>query len=111
MLHLPALIEPLADRPGYRGRLGEPFNLTVEAPSPEEAVRLLTAALEQTLARGAQVVRVSLPGVPAPSVPGWLPDDELTQLWREGVEAYRRECDAADRQRILGEPPDGKVAS
>jgi tRNA(fMet)-specific endonuclease VapC len=40
-MHLPALIEPLTDRPGFQARLGEPFNLRAEADSPDEAVRRL----------------------------------------------------------------------
>ncbi len=45
------------------------------------------------------------------SPPGCLPDDDLTREWLLAVEAYRRECEAADRHRILGEPPDTKGAS
>jgi hypothetical protein len=43
--------------------------------------------------------------------PGWLPDDELTQEWQRAVEEYRRECDEADRRRILGESAEEKAAS
>ena len=47
---------------------------------------------------------------PSPTA-GWLPDDDLTREWREAIDAYRKECDAADRARILGELPDDRVAS
>lgn len=36
----------------------------------------------------------------------WLPDDDLTRQWLEAVEEYRRECDVADRRRIIGESKD-----
>lgn len=39
------------------------------------------------------------------SAADWLPDDELTKEWQQAVEDYRRECDEADRQRILGDLP------
>jgi len=42
---------------------------------------------------------------------GWLPDDELTKEWQQAVEEYRRECDEADRRRILGESAEEKAAS
>jgi hypothetical protein len=110
MLQLPALIEPLADRPGYRGRVGEPFNLAAEAATAEEVVRLLAGALAEKVAAGARIAAVPVPGFAGPPAAGWLPDDELTQEWRDGVEAYRRRCDEEDRKRTLGEPADEKVA-
>jgi hypothetical protein len=45
------------------------------------------------------------------STSGWLPNDELTQEWQRAVEEYRRECDEADRRRILGESAEEKPAS
>src|SRR5262249_44065569 len=105
-MQLPALIEPLPDRPGYRARLGEPFNLAAEAGPAEEAARQLSAAVDQRLRAGARVVGIPLPGggTPAPA-PGWLPKDDLTREWQQAVEDYRRECDLADRRRVLGESP------
>lgn len=104
-MQIPVLIEPLTDRPGYVARSGGPFGLTAEAATPDEAVRRLTDSLQRRLRAGAQVMTITLPE-PAPTAPvigGWLPDDDLTREWQEAVEDYRRECDAEDRRRILGE--------
>ena len=111
-MQLPVLVEALRDRPGYVARLGEPFNVTAEADSPEDALRQLANAVQQRLQAGAKVLPLTLPRqFPSPARAGWLPDDELTREWHEAVEQYRRECDAADRQRILGETKDENVPS
>jgi predicted RNase H-like HicB family nuclease len=103
-IQVPVLVETLADRPGYVARLGEPFNLSAEADSPEDALRQLSQAVQRRLQTGACVLSLALPlKFPNPVYVGWLPDDDLTREWQEAVEQYRRECDAADRQRMLGE--------
>ncbi len=111
-LQVPVLIEALDDRPGYAARLGEPFNLSVEADSAEEALRQLSQAVQQRLQGGARLVPLALPmKFPGLARADWLPDDELTREWREAVEQYRRDCDAADRRRILGGSEDENIPS
>src|SRR5689334_10961148 len=101
-MQVPVLVEALADRPGYVARLGEPFNLSAEADSPEDALRQLSQAVQQRLQAGARILPLALPmKFPKVSHAGWLPDDDLTREWREAVEQYRRECDAEDRRRLL----------
>lgn len=111
-MQLPVLVEALVDRPGYAARLGEPFNLTVEAGSLDDVLRQLSQAVQQRLQAGARLVPLALPvKFPNPSHSGWLPDDDLTHEWQEAVEQYRHDCDLADRLRILGEPKDENVVS
>jgi predicted RNase H-like HicB family nuclease len=111
-MQVPVLIELLGDRPGYVARMGEPFNLSAEAATAEEALRELSQAVQQRLQTGAQVMPLTLPLSPrASAASGWLPDDDLTREWRQAIEDYRRECDEADRRRILGEAADEKAAS
>lgn len=106
-MQVPVLLEALEDRPGYKARLGEPFNLSVEAASPPEALLELSRAIQERLQTGAKIVPLTLPmKFPDPVHAGWLPDDDLTREWREAVEQYRLECDAADRLRILGSSED-----
>ena len=107
-MNLPILIEPLVARPGYRARLGTPFDLTTEAPSAEAAVRQLTQALTDLLRSGAVIGTIPMPTL---SRGGWLPDDELTGEWLRAVQDYRDECDKADRERLAADGGDGKVAS
>jgi hypothetical protein len=111
-IQLPVLVEALVDRPGYAARLGEPFNLTVEAGSLDDALRQLSQAVQQRLQAGARLMPLALPAkFPNPAPSGWLPDDDLTREWQEAVEQYRRDCDAADRRRILGDSEDENVDS
>ncbi len=108
-MELPVLIEPLADRPGYSARLGEPFPLTAEAATPDEARDRLVDALRLRLQQGnAQLLSIL---VPPPPKGGWLPEDDLTREWRQAVQEFRDECDEADRRRILGDPAEGEAAS
>jgi predicted RNase H-like HicB family nuclease len=110
-MQVPVLVEALVDRPGYVARLREPFNLTAEADSPEDALHQLSQAVQQRLQTGACILPLSVPvKFPSPAHAGWLPDDDLTREWREAVEQYRRECDSADRQRLLGEPKDENLS-
>lgn len=110
-MQVPVLVEALVDRPGYIARLGEPFNLVAEADSPEDALRQLSQAVQQRLQTGARILPLALPlNFLNPAPAGWLPDDDLTREWREAVEQYRRECDAMDRQRILGESKEENVS-
>lgn len=101
-MELPVLIEPLAGRPGYSAELGAPFHLRAEGATPEEARDQLTRMLRNRLRPGVRLEVVRVPVGAVTPEPGWLPDDELTQDWREEIERYRRECDEADRRRILG---------
>jgi len=108
-MQAPVLIEPLPDRPGYVARVGEPFQMTVEAATPEEAVRQLTTLLHRRLQAGARVVSIPIPTAAA-GFGGWLPEDELTREWLDAVQEYRQEGDEADRQRLLNDPENGQVA-
>src|SRR5581483_5029979 len=107
-VELPVLIERLPDGNRCVARLGEPFNLTVEAPTADEAQRRLADALRQRLQQGAQLRSISVPSA-APG--GWLPDDELTQEWLRAVQQFRDECDEADQRRLSDGPSPGKAAS
>ena len=110
-LQMPVLLEPLANRPGYVAHLGAPFQISVEAGTPEEALAELRRAVQKRLESGARLMPFTLPLQSTGSTAGWLPDDELTKEWQQAVEDYRRECDEADRRRILGESGGEKAAS
>jgi predicted RNase H-like HicB family nuclease len=96
-MELPVLIERLSDGARYSARLGDPFNLTVEGSTPEEAQHRLTDALRQRLEQGAELRSISVR--PAPPEGGWLPDDDLTREWLQAVRQFRDEADDADRRR------------
>src|SRR5262245_23997978 len=111
MLQLPVLIEPLPEGKGFVARLGDPFNLSATAATEAEALLSLQEAYERKLAQGARVAALPARVPLFPPSTGYLPDDDLTREWLDAVEEYRKACDAADRERILGESPDEKAAS
>ncbi len=97
-MDIPVLIEPVPGS-GFRAKGGEPFALTVEGATPEEALDKLKESLLERLAAGARIVRLEVPSNAHP----WLPfagmcreDDELVQQWREIMADARRAED--DRQ-------------
>jgi hypothetical protein len=110
-LQVPVLLEPLGNRPGYVAHLGAPFHLSIEAGTPEEALGELTRAVGHRLQAGGRVMPFALPLEKTSPTSGWLPDDELTKEWQQAVEEYRRECDEADKRRILSEATGEKAAS
>jgi hypothetical protein len=103
-MELPVLIEQVPEGDRYSARLGEPFNLTVEAATPDEAQERLRDALRRRLRQGAELRSIIVsPGALAGANGGWLPQDELTQEWLQAVQEFREECDAADRSRAGGD--------
>jgi len=110
-MELPVLIESLPGGVRYRARMGDPINLSAEAATPEEALQLVQTEFQRLLGEGARIAAISFPPSSPIPAPGWLPEDELTREWLDAVEVYRKECDSADRRRILGEDPADKVAS
>lgn len=107
-MELPVLIERLPDGVRFAARLGAPFNLSVEAPTADEAQHRLTDALRQRLQQGAELRSIAVP-VPVPEG-GWLPADELTREWIQEVQQFRDECDAADWRRLSENSPPGESA-
>jgi hypothetical protein len=101
------VIEPLPDRRGFTAHLAAPFQLSAQADTAEEAHRQLATLLQRRLQEGMQVRALTVP-VPSTQVPlpGWLPDDELTQEWLQHVQDYRAECDAADRVHLGAAAPE-----
>jgi hypothetical protein len=112
-MELLVLIERLPDSTRYTARLGEPFNLTAEAPTADEAQQRLTDALCRRLQQGAELRSISVPAILSggPKGHGWLPEDELTREWLQAVQQFRDECDEADRRRLLDDASEGKAAS
>jgi hypothetical protein len=100
-MELPVLIERLPDQRGFAARLVAPLNLSVEAATAEEAHQQLATLLQARLQEGIEFrsLAVTCGSVQRVKV-GWLPDDELTQEWRELIQQFRAECDTADRARL-----------
>lgn len=96
-MQIPVLIEPVAGN-GYVARAGSPFDWSAEGATQDEALQKLQAVVAAKVAAGARVAAVETP----PGANPWLglvgtldPNDPATQEFRQAIEDYRREIDAA----------------
>lgn len=90
-MEIAVLLQPVHGN-GYRASVGEPFQISAEGPTRDEALTALRALLEERARQGAEIVTMQFP-VPArrlPTTPVW-PNDELTKQWLEGIAEYRRQ--------------------
>lgn len=100
-MELPVFIDRLPDQSGFTAHIAAPFQLSATAATAADAHRELVALLHRRLQEGMELRTINLPAFASGGLDGgWLPDDELTRDWRENVQNYRAECDAADRQRL-----------
>lgn len=81
----------------YRAKTGEPFAMSAEGATDQEAVSRVQTALAQRLRDGATLVRVAV-GTAGPTVP--LPDDELTREWVEELKRIRVERNVFDAPEV-----------
>jgi predicted RNase H-like HicB family nuclease len=94
-MQIPVLIEQVNGN-GYRASGGEPFALTVEGSTREEALGKLRELIERKLSAGAEIVNLEIPLEQNP----WLrmagtldPDDPMVKEWMEIMEENRRKAD------------------
>jgi hypothetical protein len=93
-MQIPVLVEPIDGR-GFRARGGEPFALSAEGATREEALRNLGAQLEAKLREGAQIVPldVTLQPHPLAEFAGVFKGDPWISEWKEAMAEYRRKVD------------------
>lgn len=96
-MQIPVLVEPVAGK-GYVARTGSPFGWSAEGATAAEAVERLQAEVVRHSTNGIRVTTIEWPDPggehPLRKWVGTLPDDDLTRMWREAVEEYRREIDS-----------------
>jgi hypothetical protein len=81
---------------GYQARGGEPFALTAEGATQEEAVAKLGDLIHERLGSGANrlTLRVNVTENPWLAIAGTLDkDDPLVQEWKQIMEENRRAAD------------------
>jgi hypothetical protein len=95
-MEIPVLVERV-EGDGYRARGLEPFGVTGEGATQEEAVRKFREQVESRIAAGARLVQVNIPERhehPWDRFFGTLQeDDPAIKQWEQFVEEYRREID------------------
>jgi predicted RNase H-like HicB family nuclease len=96
-MQIPVLIEPVAQN-GYRARGMEPFDVSAEGATRDEALANLRALIESRLAKGAEVVGLEIgapkaTGHPWMAIAGSLKDDPWIEDYKKSVEEYRKKVD------------------
>ena len=97
-MQITVLIEPVASN-GFRARAGEPFGLTAEGATREEAIQKLRELMAKRIAAGAEVSQLEFGPAPHPwarFAGTWAEGDPVIAEWEKEVEAYRREVDEAN---------------
>jgi predicted RNase H-like HicB family nuclease len=92
-MQIPVLIERVEGN-GYRARGGEPFAVTVEGATREEALLRLQEVIRSRLA-DAECVPVEVPTTDNPwlRLEGVYKDDPLFDEWQAAIVEYRRQVD------------------
>ena len=94
MMRISVLIEPVPGD-GYRAKGGEPFALTAEGATRDEALQKLRTLIEGKVAAGAEVVTLDVPVAEHPWLPfaGMFRDDPLVEEWKETMAELTRQAD------------------
>lgn len=94
-MQIPVLIEPLSGN-GFRARGGEPFALTADGATREEALHKLRELIHARIAAGGQIVPLDLPDTAHPLAPfaGMFKDDPMFAEVLEIMAERRRQADA-----------------
>jgi hypothetical protein len=93
-MRIAVLVEPMPGN-GFRARGAEPFGVSVEGATRDQAVAKFTDELKARLRAGGEIVTVEVAPEPHPlaKYAGTLPDDELTAEWESAMAEYRRHVD------------------
>jgi hypothetical protein len=97
-MRLSVLIEPVPGH-GYRAKGGEPFAVTAEGATRDDALQKLREIIEGKVAAGAEIVTLDVPFPEHPWLPfaGMYRDDPLVEEWKQTMAELRRQDDEADR--------------
>lgn len=92
-MQIPILIEPVAGN-GYRARGAEPFSLSAEGATREEALAKLREQLEARVKAG-EIVTLDVAPAAHPLAPfvGMFKDDPAIDDWKRSMAEYRRTVD------------------
>jgi hypothetical protein len=94
-MQIPVLLEQISGN-GYRAKTGEPFSLSADGSTSEEALQKVRTLVEEKLRGGAKVVQLEIPSDVNPwlRIAGTLdPNDPMVQEWKEIMMENRRKAD------------------
>jgi hypothetical protein len=95
-MDIPILVEPVANN-GFRAVSGEPLRLETEASTREQAIEQLRELIVRRLQSGAELLTLPVETTvhPLARFAGSLEGDPLAEAWREAIDEYRQQKDAA----------------
>jgi hypothetical protein len=87
---IPILVEPIEDN-GFRASSGGPWDLQIEAPTREEAIRKLGELIDCRVDAGAEVLELEIRSRthPLARFAGMFKDDPLLKPWKDAIAEYR----------------------
>jgi predicted RNase H-like HicB family nuclease len=90
-MRLTFLIKPVAGH-GFQATGAEPFGLTAQGATREEALQNLRQLINGCLAEGAELVSLDVPAAEHPLAPyaGMFKDNPLFDKWQEAIAELRR---------------------
>src|SRR5437773_12049674 len=93
-MQIPVLVEPIDGR-GFRARGAEPFALSAEGATREEALSKLNEQLQAKLSQGAAIVPLDVPEQPHPlaEYAGMFKGDPRIAEWKKAMAEHRRQFD------------------
>lgn len=96
-MQLPVLVEPAAGE-GYRACTGQPFGLSAEGATREEAIHRLRPEIEGRLQTGAEIVplEIPMPAHPLAAFAGMFRNNPLFTEWQEAIAEIRRQAERSD---------------
>src|SRR5438132_814679 len=86
VMRITVLVEPMPGN-GFRARGVEPFGVSAEGATRDEAIARLKDELKARLRAGGEIVSVEVAPEPHPlaKYAGTLPDDDLTAQWEAAM--------------------------
>ena len=93
-MQIPVLIEPISGN-GYRARGGDPFALTADGATPDEALQKLREAIESRLTTGSRLVPLEVANGDSPwlKMAGMFKNDPMFDEWQQAIAEYRRQVE------------------
>jgi hypothetical protein len=92
-MEIPIIVEPSADK-SFRASSGL-WGLEIEAPTREEAIRMLRELIGRRLDAGAELLRLEIGGQahPLARFAGMFKNDPLLSSWKLAMAEYRRQSE------------------
>jgi hypothetical protein len=93
-MEIAVLVEPV-ESGGFRARSGEPFGLSTEGATADEAIQKLQDLVAARIAAGGRVVRIRVPDSENPWLrgAGMFKDDPLFDEWQQAIAERRRQVE------------------